>query len=286
MELGEQGNWLLWLFAAVVIFAVLLFGAVVYLLLRPEGLLAPDASPTPSRPAMTVAVTASATRRPTALPTQTPIPTSTWTPTPTPTITPTPSPTPDVILLGVQALGELSTVQYSLKTVVEKQAEQPGLIRIGGLEILKPRLHFLLIASGQVKAGVDFREMVRYEIQNDRVTVYLPAPRITDYAIDPTSISLHYLRTDFGLDEKFVVERYNEAVIEAQESLRNAALESNILEAAENNARTLVQSLIQGLGFSQVKVRFLPPTGAEIEELEVPLEQLPIIPFQTATPQG
>ncbi len=228
-----------------------------------------------TKPASTPTVLyVTSTPRPTPLP-----PTSTSPPTLTPT------PTPDVILTGIQALGELNTVQYNLKTVIEKRAQLYKEVDLGLVTLESPQLHLLLVSGGQVKAGVDFGEAVRYEITDDKVTVYLAAPRITDYHIDMTSLQPYYIRLDSGLPDRFVVEQYTEAVVEAQESLKQAALDSDILQAAQTNAAALVQSLILGLGFSEVDVQFLPPRGDETMELEVPLESIPTpAPFVTATP--
>jgi hypothetical protein len=248
-----------------------------------QAALAATLDPTASR---MPAPTASHTPAPTA--TRTPRPTWTPTPTRTPTVTPTPTPTPDVILQGVKALGELNTVQYSLETVVEKDTRQEGLIQIGRIQIWRPRLHFLMVGRGHVKAGVDFGQFVRYDIVGNTVNVYLPAPRITEYAVDPADISMYYLYAGYGLDEQFVVEKYNEALVEAQESLRRAALDSDILEVARQNATALVQSLVLGLGYSQVEVRFMPPGEEQLSPLKTPpLEALPTLPpFLTATPFG
>jgi hypothetical protein len=273
---GEPGNrqdGLMWLFAGALMVGIVILGIVALVVLTSGQ--AKQATPTLTR----AIVYTTSTPRPTA--------TRTPTPTTTPTITPKPTPTPEVILLGVRALGELNTVEYNLKTVVEKEEQQPGRVRIGGIEIWRPRVHFLLVAGGQVKAGVDFREMVRYEILDDKVTVYLPAPRITDYAVDARDLKLYYIHTSFGLDERFVVEKYNEAVVEAQDNLRSAALESDILEVAKTNAAALVQSLILGLGFSEVEVRFAASGGEETSPLEVPPKLIPTLaPFMTATPGG
>jgi hypothetical protein len=270
---------LAWLFAGVVLAGIVGMGAVLLFILSAQ----PEASLTPTTTSVGVIVASTAQ----ATATFTPLPTATPFPTLTPTVTSTPTSTPDVILLGVESLGELSTVEYSLKTVVEKEAEQPGLISVGGIEIWRPRVHFLLVATGRVKAGVDFRELVRYEIVQDRVTLYLPAPRITDFAIDTESLKLYYIHTSFGLDEKFVVEHYNKALVEAQESLKRAALDSDILTAAQTNAAALLQSLILGLGFSDVEVVFLPARGGEAEFPEEPLKLI-LTPaaFVTATPGG
>ncbi len=265
--LGEGRSRLVWLLAGVVIVGGTIFGVVLFILL------ARGADSRPSKESTSAALYITSTPRPTA------------THTPTPTHVPTP--TPDVILQGIKALGELSTVEYNLKTVVEKEARQAGLVSIGNVEIWRPRLHFLLVAGGRVKAGVDFREMVRYEIVDDRVTVYLSAPRILDYSVDARSLKVYYLHTGFGLSEEFVIDTYNEAVVEAQDSLRNAALQSDILETAQANASALVQSLIMGLGFSDVEVKFLAPGGDETQPLEVPWELVPTpAPFSTATPEG
>lgn len=219
------------------------------------------------------------TPRPTTSPTPTALPTS------LPTLTPTP--TPDQILMGIEALGELNTVQYNLKTVIEKEAQLYQDFDLGLIAVEGPRLHLLVVAGGHVKAGVDFRESIRYEIQGEKVIVYLSAPRITDYYIDIASLKPYYIRLDPGLPERFVVEKYNEAVVAAQESLKQAALDSDILPAAQTNAAALVQSLIFGLGFPDVEVRFLPPRGDETLELEEPLESMPTpVPFVTVTPEG
>lgn len=261
--LVERKNLLLWLIAGAVMVGMAMLALIIVVFLNSrEG-----ASPTPTP------VQAVARETPTA--------------TATPTPTATPSPTPEVILLGVQALGELDTVQYNLEAVVDKEAQQSGRVNIAGIEIWRPRLHFLLVAGGYVKAGVDFRDTVRYEVVDDKVTVYLPSPRITDYYVDTHDLKLYYIRTDFGLDEEFTIETYNEAVLEAETSLRRAALESGILDAAQANATALVQSLILGLGFSEVEVKFLPSQGDEALQLESPPElMLTPAPFPTATLEG
>ncbi len=281
---GNWESWLVWLVAGAAILGVIGCGVALFFVMTTRA--EPKPTPTPPRvmalttpgatPTRTHAVTPSAT----SVPTPTPTATATHTPAPTPTPTLTPTPTPDVILLGVKALGELNTVVYNLKTVVEKDVQQKGPL------LLRPGLHFLLVAEGRVKAGVDFAEFVRYDIVGDRVTVYLPAPRITEYSVDPNSLETYYIHTGFGLDEKFAIEKHNEAVVEAQESLRRAALESDILEAASTNAAGLVQSLVLGLGFSKVDVRFV-PRGDETDVLEGPFELiLTPAPFATATPEG
>jgi len=272
---GGRRPWQLWVLAGAVIIGVVILALLVFWFLR-SG----DADPSPSATVRYLTSTPAATRTPTLTPSTTPTPT----PTATPTLTPTP--TPDVILAGVKALGELNTVQYNLETVVDKYARQPGRMVIWGIEVWRPHLHFLLVAGGRVKAGVDFRQLVRYEIVESRVTVYLPAPRITDYAIDMRTLKTYYIRTDFGLQEEFIIDTYQEAIVQAQESLRDAALSSDILDTAQTNATALVQSLILGLGFSEVEVKFLPPGEDEIPPLEDSPPPMPtLLPFQTATPE-
>ena len=276
---GGMSNCLLWALASAVILGIVACGLVLFVILGP--LIGARSAPTATQAVVRATPIPTVTRPPIATFTPIPTPTPTPAPTPTATATPIPTPTPDVILLGMTSLGELNTVQYNLKTVVDKEAQQKGPL------LLRPRLHFLLVAEGLVKAGIDFKEMVRYEIADNKVTVYLPAPRISDFYVDASALQLYYIRNDWGLDEKFVVEKYSEAVVEAQESLRRAAFESGILDAAKTNATALVQSLILGLGFSEVDVRFLPPQGDETLELDEPLELIPTLaPFQTATPEG
>jgi hypothetical protein len=184
-ELGDQ---IVWLLAGALIIGFACLGGILFLILNSGEEAKPARTPTSeaayATPIPTATHTPTATGTPTPIPTV--IPTASITPKPssTPTVTPTPTPTPDVILLGVQALGELNTVQYELKTVVEKEAQQKGPL------FLRPGLHFLMVAEGRVKAGVDFADMVRYDIVEGKVTIYLPAPRIMEYSIDPQSLRL------------------------------------------------------------------------------------------------
>ncbi len=231
--------------------------------------------------------TSSNTPTVTDTPIATPTPTRTHTPTRTPTNTPSPTPTPDVILLGVKSLGEMNTVEYELKTVIDKEGVQAGKFKIGDREFLRPRIHFLLVAEGRVKAGIDFKEMVSYEIVDDRVTVYLPAPRISDYYVDPESFELYPIAgwddvQGLLVSKEFATEQYNAAIVDAQESIKRAALESGILEVAETNATALVQSLVMGLGFSDVEVVFV-ARGDETDLLDAVPRFTPA-PFPNATP--
>jgi hypothetical protein len=285
----NRWNCLVWLLTGGLI-AGTLAGAVLLFIFLMSDRNQPQPTPAQEQAALAATLDPVASHTPAPAATHTPTPTATRTPRPTrtPTVTPTPTPTPDVILQGVKALGELNTVQYSLETVVEKDTRQEGLIQIGSIQIWRPRLHFLMVAGGHVKAGVDFGQLVRYDIVGNTVNVYLPAPRITEYAVDPADVSMYYLYAGYGLDEQFVVEKYNEALVEAQESLHRAALDSDILGVARQNATALVQSLVLGLGYSQVEVTFLPSGEEPLPPLITPpLETLPTLPpFLTATPFG
>lgn len=290
---AQWRSWLLWLIGgAVLIILGIAIGQIrkniigedipfptpnqTYVALSTEIAIAARATPTAS-------YTPTATDTPIATPTST----RTHTPTRTPTNTPSPTPTPDVILLGVNALGEMNTVEYELKTVVDKEGIQAGRIKIGNRELLRPRIHFLLVAEGRVKAGIDFKEMVRYEIVDDNVTVYLPAPRISDYYVDPESFELYPIAgwddvQGLLVSKEFAAEQYNAAIVDAQESIKRAALESGILEVAETNAAALVQSLVMGLGFSSVEVIFI-ARGDEADLLDVAPRFTPA-PFPNAAP--
>jgi Protein of unknown function (DUF4230) len=129
----------------------------------------------------------------------------------------------------------------------------------------------LLIATGTVEAGVDFRGLRgrNLRVNDDRtaVTITLPAPRLSDARID-------LAKTRVFDSDRGVVNRVGDAFGDggtdderellalAERKLAEAARQSpELLAAAERNTRSMLVGMMRGLGFERVTVRFLkPPT--------------------------
>lgn len=122
------------------------------------------------------------------------------------------------------------------------------------------------VAGGSVDAIVDFSKLDERSIQvsPDRtsVTVVLPSPTLADPAVDPENSRV--VSRDRG-----VLDRIGSAlsdnpsterplVLAAQEKMREAARESDLLRRAEDTTRGMLERMMRALGYSIVNVAFNP----------------------------
>jgi len=208
----------------------------------------PD-TPIPPQPTLTRTGIASATTTDTATPTST----STPLPTATPTDTPTPTPTPTPIIIGrVSDLGYLTSVEYTLQTVVEVEREEQGFISLG-------RDRILLLAVGNIEAGVNLDQVQDSDIIIDgpKVTLYLPRAEITSVELLPGETEV------FDAQRKWILSDYEGLEIEALDKARRqledwAVNRVEVLDRAETSAETKLTKFLRQLGFTEVEIIFVP----------------------------
>jgi hypothetical protein len=125
----------------------------------------------------------------------------------------------------------------------------------------------LFVAAGTVDAAVDFRGLAKdpdaVKVSDDRrsVTLTLPAPKLLEPQLDPDR-SRVYDR------DRGVLDRLEDAVSDrpgdeqplyqlAEEKLAGAAAEDpRLLQTAERNTRAMLEGLLRGLGFENIKIDF------------------------------
>ena len=122
------------------------------------------------------------------------------------------------------------------------------------------------VAGGSVDAIVDFSQLDERSIQvsPDRtsVTVVLPAPTVADPDLDPQQSRV--VSRDRG-----VLDRIGGAfsdnpsterplVLAAEDKMRDAAAQSDLRAKAEQNTRSMLEGMLQALGYSSVNVSFSP----------------------------
>ena len=124
-----------------------------------------------------------------------------------------------------------------------------------------------LLASGTVDATVDFSglDAANVEVSDNRrsVTVTLPAARLTEARIDADDSRVtsqerglftafgNLLSGDAGDDARLYQM--------AEDRLEAAAAESELTDRAEANTRTMLETLLGSLGFTEVEVVFEDP---------------------------
>jgi hypothetical protein len=156
----------------------------------------------------------------------------------------------------IQHLSRLETVVYSLDSVVEGQRTTPLLPDILAGDKL------LLIVHGQSIAGVDLSQLKPEDVRIDNPTgslagstihVSLPASQIFVTSLDEQHTRVYTRSTGLLIPADADLESDTRA--KAQQQLQQAALSDGILDAARQNARATVTTLLYSLGFQHVDVK-------------------------------
>lgn len=155
---------------------------------------------------------------------------------------------PDVVN-QIQRLNRLETVSYSVDTVVEGKHTNTVLPDL----LFGDRL--LLVVHGQVIAGVDLSQLKPESVQvtGHSVTLELPPSQVFTTRIDSGRTRVFARTTGLLTQADPSLESDTRAVAETQ--ILQAATKDGILDTARGNARNSMESLLRGLGFTQVTVR-------------------------------
>lgn len=159
--------------------------------------------------------------------------------------TPTILPSPVTILREVRSLARLETIQYSVEKVIEAETGQGFL---GGL--FGDRL--LLVARGYVIAGIDLEKIAPEDmwVEGNALYVRLPAAEVFVATLDNAETYIYDRET--GLFSQGNQDLETLARQSAEEEIRNAALEDNILQQATQNGRNFLSALFDSLGYETV----------------------------------
>ncbi len=191
---------------------------------------------------------------PTAPATNTPTPPFTSTPTPDSTATPTitPTPTPQVQITDVRALGRLETVEYLLEAAIDIEKEPENgwqrLIGIFGTDKL------LLLASGEVVAGVDMTKVTPQDIiaRGKSISLRLPKPEVFYTRVDNQETRV-YLR-EKGIFYPYDKNLETRARRDAEKVMYEKAIKHDILKKASKNAVQEMENFLRSLGFTDINV--------------------------------
>lgn len=162
-----------------------------------------------------------------------------------------PQPTPTIyassaaVLQGVQSLSRLETVSYRIEKVITAETGQGPLGFLFGDKLL-------LIAHAEITAGIDLSNIDSDDIvttADGAVYIKLPDVEIFHAYLDNSRTTVYDRRTGVaGLN----VDLESAARLEAENLILQTALELGIEEEADENAREVLRSFIQSMGFRYV----------------------------------
>lgn len=149
----------------------------------------------------------------------------------------------------IRQLSRLESVEYSVDKIVEGNRQAPGIPDF----LAGDRL--LLIAHGEVIAGVDLSELKATDIRVDgaNVHVHLPAAKILVTRLDNGRTRVYERSTGLLVSADPNLE--SQVRQAAEQQITQAALDDKILDTATANARVTITGLLYALGFRKVDVQ-------------------------------
>lgn len=152
----------------------------------------------------------------------------------------------DTIQVAIRNLARLETVSYHMERVIDLKDE-----RTRAFGMLKAQDAILLVAAGDVVAGVDLAKLAPGDMQvqpeQRRVQLRLPPAEILSVTLDEERTYVHSRRTT--LLTKPAADLETRARQHAQDAIREAALETGILERARQTATQTLRALLGSLGY-------------------------------------
>ena len=153
-----------------------------------------------------------------------------------------------VVVEGVQDLNRLATVRWRESVIVTRESGGTELERfLAGEKVL-------LVATGDVEAGVDLASLDRDDVKvnGETVTISLPEPEILSVSLDEQKTGVY--DRDFGpLNLRPDDDLVEQARAAAVDRIEQAARDEDILDQAEQNAEDGIRAFATSLGFEEVE---------------------------------
>lgn len=154
------------------------------------------------------------------------------------------------VVSQIQRLQRLETVVFGMDKIVVGERESNYLPKF----LAGDRL--LLIVFGEVTAGIDLGQVqvgdVDVDPEGQTIRLKVPAPQIFSTRLDNERTRVYSRET--GLFSRVDPELETDVRREAERQVRQAAVESGIMDTAKTNARETLTSFLLGLGFANVTV--------------------------------
>jgi hypothetical protein len=153
-----------------------------------------------------------------------------------------------VVVEGVRDLNQLATVRWKESVIVARESGGTDLERLVSGE------RVLLVATGDVEAGVNLEGLGQDDVRVDgeTVTIRLPEPEILSVSLDEEETGVYdrdFSLLNFSPDDDLVEEARGVAV----DRIEEAARDEEILDQAEQNAEDSVRAFVTSLGFEEVE---------------------------------
>ncbi|MBS1250220.1 MAG: hypothetical protein MAG431_01810 [Chloroflexi bacterium] len=159
--------------------------------------------------------------------------------------TPTVIPDPVTIIHEVRSLARLETIQYSVEKVITAETRQGKFEFFVGDKLL-------LVAHGEVIAGIDLGKLDPEDIELEGQVLYVTLPGEEIFIATLDNEKSYVYDRETGIFTHGDVNLETLARQAAEEEIEKAALEDGILDIARQNAESYLSLLFRELGYEEV----------------------------------
>ncbi len=156
-------------------------------------------------------------------------------------------PDPLVIAKEIQHLAKLETASLYLTRTLRVEKDNNRLWGIFGERLI-------FVANGEVTAGVDLSQLQENQIQViDQTTIYIQLPEAEIFTVSLDNNNSYIASREKGILAVSDSQLETRTRRRAQQEIEKAALESNLLDTANQSAQDDIRSLLKKLGFVNIK---------------------------------
>ena len=163
----------------------------------------------------------------------------------------------------IEDLGKLELVKYNFKEITEVKKISKEYLRFFKLG---PDSKIAIISVGEATGCIDLTKINAEDVKeiNDTIFINLPEPELCYYKLNMEKSKIYSLETNPMIDKKeFIQEAYKSAEIE----IREAALNSGILEKTKTNAELILRPMLEKIS-GKVVVITERPDAMKLNEMD------------------
>lgn len=158
--------------------------------------------------------------------------------------------THNIILQRMTTMGKLELIKYQFQEITEIEKVGRDFYNLFKLE---NDSRAVLISSGEAVGCIDLTRMEVRHIQEtaDSIIIQLPPPELCYFKLNLDDTRIYAVETGIFTSEREFIE---EAYKSAEQQIRQAALQSGILQQARNNAEIVLKPLLEEISGKQVVI--------------------------------
>lgn len=158
---------------------------------------------------------------------------------------PTILPNPVSVVRSVRSLARLETIEYAIEKVITAESGQGPFGFLFGDRLI-------LVAQGQVLAGVDLNKLGPKDLWLENGVLYVDLPEAEIFVASLDNEKTYVYNRERGLLTRGSLSLEGDARAAAEREIEKAAIENGILDQARRNAESYLYGFLVQLGYPEV----------------------------------